>query len=488
MLMVLVALLSGCGWLTSKEAERWLNGRTCAGEAEETGAKGCEDYYEDYDGDGWGGADSVCLCAANQVYTTLNPGDCNDTVKAINPDALEICDAAEVDNDCDDSTRDEKTIWFYDGDQDQHGASESAELCGSEEPYTAPAPDDCDDDDPNIPGAVELCDGIDTDCDPETPEDRKITLDGQNFATIQEAIDAAAENATIYICAGSYAGNLVVDKSLTLFGREGADETILDAGGLGTVLTITGGDVTVEGLTLRNGTGTAVGDAGRGGGAFVLGDASLSVTDGVLTGNHVTGEGGAIYTMGPLRLSNTFVYDNFANGRGGAIFADTTASTLVLEDSSIFYNQANTGAGLYVHGVELNLGDSLIAGNFGDFGGALAIFGATDVHGGTLSSNSASGYGGGIYVNAEGETIALDGVRVEDNISLGPGGGVAVLAGTLFSDASSWADPDTECSYSNYPTDVYTAAERVCASNDATFTCTSDGCVGEVYDDCACGG
>ena len=96
--------------------------------------------------------------------------DCNDADAAIHPGAAEVCDG--VDNDCDDLIDDSddsvegQTSWFTDSDGDGYGDADSASP-GCEAPSGTVADDtDCDDSSAAIhPGATEVCDGIDNDCD-----------------------------------------------------------------------------------------------------------------------------------------------------------------------------------------------------------------------------------------------------------------------------------------------------------------------------------
>ena len=66
---------------------------------------------------------------------------------------------------------------------------------------------------------------------------------------LAEAIAAAEPGDTIEVTGGVFHGNLVVDKTLTLIGLDGAT---LDAGNKGTVLRIEAPDSTVRGFTVRN--------------------------------------------------------------------------------------------------------------------------------------------------------------------------------------------------------------------------------------------
>jgi hypothetical protein len=95
--------------------------------------------------------------------------DCNDLDGAIHPDATEVCD--DVDNDCDGTVDGasavDATIYYYDGDGDDHGdASISALACDAPSGYVADS-SDCNDGDFAIhPDAEEICgDGLDNDCD-----------------------------------------------------------------------------------------------------------------------------------------------------------------------------------------------------------------------------------------------------------------------------------------------------------------------------------
>ena len=66
---------------------------------------------------------------------------------------------------------------------------------------------------------------------------------------LAEAIAAAAPGDTIEVTGGTFNGNLVVDKTLTLIGLDGAT---LDAGGKGTVLRLEGPDSVVRGFVVQN--------------------------------------------------------------------------------------------------------------------------------------------------------------------------------------------------------------------------------------------
>jgi large repetitive protein len=139
----------------------------CDGERDED--VGVERWV-DGDGDGFGDPGTGALtCDADAGYVE-NDRDCDDTDPGAAPDAEEICD--EVDNDCDGVVDDGVTVEFYaDLDGDGHGdASLAVAACVVPTGY-AVLGDDCDDDAAGVyPGADEVCDGLDQDCDGEVDE------------------------------------------------------------------------------------------------------------------------------------------------------------------------------------------------------------------------------------------------------------------------------------------------------------------------------
>ena len=123
----------------------------CDGELDNA-AVDMETFWADDDADGYGDAARVrTACAQPQGYVA-DDGDCDDADAARNPGATEICDAKNVDEDCDgllggdDPNLDTSTavVVYADDDGDGYGAGNKLHRCPSESGYAA-ASGDCDD-------------------------------------------------------------------------------------------------------------------------------------------------------------------------------------------------------------------------------------------------------------------------------------------------------------------------------------------------------
>ena len=129
-------------------------------------------FYEDADGDGYGLETSPTeACQKPEGYAQYD-GDCIDDDPGINPDATEVCDG--IDNDCDGAADEGTKIAIYlDADGDGYGQDPPAGAsCADSIPegWSSEGMDCNDDDDAIHPGAEEICDGVDNDCNSETDE------------------------------------------------------------------------------------------------------------------------------------------------------------------------------------------------------------------------------------------------------------------------------------------------------------------------------
>jgi hypothetical protein len=151
-------------------------------------------YYADVDSDGFGDLNStVIACSAPQGYTTNNT-DCDDNNTLINPNTIWYVDADQDGygdpnnfttscltppgtvlngDDCDDTNAQLALVAMYYVDADGDGFGDDAtgvEQC-SQPANTVTVGGDCDDlNDQSYPGAVEICDNEDNNCDGNSDE------------------------------------------------------------------------------------------------------------------------------------------------------------------------------------------------------------------------------------------------------------------------------------------------------------------------------
>ena len=147
----------------------------CDEETDEADAQGCDEYYLDADRDGYGlTGNTQCLCAPVEPYDVQVDGDCDDANADIHPGAQEVCN--EVDDDCDNQTDEAGAQgcvnYYLDADRDGYGLLGEIEcLCSPQAPYDVTQAGDCNDANASIyPGALELCNDVDDDCDGQSDE------------------------------------------------------------------------------------------------------------------------------------------------------------------------------------------------------------------------------------------------------------------------------------------------------------------------------
>ncbi len=132
----------------------------CDGLTDEQDSEGCTVFYQDKDGDGFGSATAPprCLCGADTAsfYTVANAEDCYDLSADAFPGGVEVCNG--VDDDCDGET-DEGFAAEPCSNSNAHGTCAGTRLCqGGVLSCVGPTP------------KAEICNGLDDDCDGQTDE------------------------------------------------------------------------------------------------------------------------------------------------------------------------------------------------------------------------------------------------------------------------------------------------------------------------------
>ncbi|MEQ1505587.1 MAG: putative metal-binding motif-containing protein [Myxococcota bacterium] len=178
-------------------------------------------WYHDLDGDGFG-SDALAgrTCAPPDDSWIRDSGDCDDADPAVNPSAAETCN--DVDDDCDALVDDEDdsidpstlTSWFRDFDQDGFGDPQSTtDACAPPNPLFITDNTDCDDTRDTInPGASEVCNSRDDDCD-TLIDDEDDSIDPSTQVEFFEDgdLDGFGDPATITLACRPIAGAVTND-------------------------------------------------------------------------------------------------------------------------------------------------------------------------------------------------------------------------------------------------------------------------------------
>ncbi|MCB9683200.1 MAG: FG-GAP repeat protein, partial [Alphaproteobacteria bacterium] len=147
----------------------------CSGDADDDDwfATGQTVWYADVDRDGFGDPDvSDWSCDPRGTFDATTGDDCDDTRDWVHPGGIEVCDAEDLDEDCNtvaddaDSGATGLLTWYRDVDGDLYGVTADTVAQCEQPPGYVAAPDDCDDGDPlRSPGLPEVCDADDRDED-----------------------------------------------------------------------------------------------------------------------------------------------------------------------------------------------------------------------------------------------------------------------------------------------------------------------------------
>ncbi|MEC7947307.1 MAG: MopE-related protein [Myxococcota bacterium] len=148
----------------------------CDGQTDDASAADASAWYPDGDGDGHGAAaPSVTACDAPASFVATSD-DCDDSDAEISPSGTESCNT--IDDDCDGDVDEGLTGTYYaDPDGDGYGVSGTSVTGCDPGAGFATVTGDCDEGDPAVnPGAAEVCDERDNDCDGDA-DDADASLD-----------------------------------------------------------------------------------------------------------------------------------------------------------------------------------------------------------------------------------------------------------------------------------------------------------------------
>ena len=232
---------------------------------------------------------------------------------------------------------------------------------------------------------------------------------------------------------------ITVDKNAPVINLEtDAKLSLYDCGGTG-IITHSSGKYGYgvyafskgSGMTFDMYGGTISGNNGnstyKGGGVYLNhSDAVFNLHDGTISGNTTSASGGGVSVVyGIFNMYNGTISKNTATGSGGGVFLDY--GTFNMSGGTIDGNMTteNNGGGVFVNGYgTFNLQNGTISNNkstasknisYQYGGGGVYSNGHLYLSGGTITGNTATADGNGVFVRSGSVTLSKD-VQIKDNI------------------------------------------------------------------------
>ena len=410
-------------------------------------------WYHDDDEDGFGDtATAAVQCPPPTPTSIQEPGDCDDDLPSVNPDATDVCNG--IDDDCNgfiDDDPEEGSEWFADEDGDGFGDPQTATIACEAPDGAVDRGFDCDDTDPaRNPTAEELCNGLDDDCD-GFPEDALWVGEGHPYDIPAAAVTDATFGDLICIDEGIYDSPIdFLGKNIRMQGVDRDSVIVQNAVGPRFVNEENAGALLAY-LTVRGAPGSVAGDKG----VLNIQDSDPVIRDVRFTDFSTVSEdhfsGARISSSGAVL--EDVVFDNITARRTGSEARTMTAGILatswtgevrgltfegVRAEPSV---DSSTGLGtaMRLNGCDLVLEDVSLLGNVGNAGsissGTLYIDGGSDVEFIRLTAigNTNNGGDGGV-MKISNSTVTINGGRLGDNEASGIaaiGGAIALNSGTL---------------------------------------------------------
>lgn len=260
----------------------------------------------------------------------------------------------------------------------------------------------------------------------------------QKWVQVSENLKQGRWVAYVYL-AGNVSANLTVaPKHILYLCLNGYSFTCADPSQ--PAITLTGEDGKPVELDLCDcvGTGTLGGSNASGGSIRISAYANATLYSGTLTGNNVSGDGGAVSVTGgncSFTMYGGAITGNTATGNGGGIssYDSWNAGTVNINGGVISNNRATNGGGIYAASrthFHLNGGEIINNTAIGDGGGVYCsglysnADGRCEFNGSTISGNTAK-RGGGAYVRVC--FIGYRNCRITDNTATEAGGGLYLV-------------------------------------------------------------
>ena len=273
--------------------------------------------------------------------------------------------------------------------------------------------------------------------------------EGENWsdnpaAAIQAAINEAGDGDTIHICAGTWLldqaegdringdDQLSTNSTELTIEGDGAGKTELVSDSYGRIISTANAlgefdvPIIIRDITLSGGNVTWNGGAVVAMGVTCEDSVIRNSSTGTWDGGESAGNGGGIYSTGPVQLDGCRVTGNTAEGSGGGVAL--ASAVLTVTNSVISENMAERGfgGGVFRQSSEqdLNISNSIFSGNDSeDTGGALSARGWSEgtITSTTFTANHSDYWGGAIDFNG---IWTLENVDFIENSATNGGGAI----------------------------------------------------------------
>lgn len=248
------------------------------------------------------------------------------------------------------------------------------------------------------------------------------------FLTVQEGLNAASGADEVWVAYGVYIDFITLKSGVGLYGgfigsettraerNWTANVTVLEKPktSSGSVVTSPAGataTTTIDGFTIRRGSGT-LNFGNRHGGGMYCSLSSPTVNNCTFTNNSVSGDGGAIYCYScTATVTNNIFSNNRANASGGAIACANLANAAII-GNLLFDNSAHQGGAVSSIGSNPLISGNTLVGNKADYGGGI-LFGG---------SPCGQAFGNVVAFNSSGLNGACAYPQVDYNCVYNPGG------------------------------------------------------------------
>ena len=211
-----------------------------------------------------------------------------------------------------------------------------------------------------------------------TPTPRIIRVPSE-YASIQQAINAASNSDTVLVASGTYTGfkNTNLDtqgKQIRVLSEEGPVSTIIECGSGSRGFHIHSGEdanTVIQGFTVQNGWIESGTFPTAGGGAILCVDSSPEISNCIMKWNYAMYGGAVMMHNSQPVLTNCLIVSNslLEQNNGGGIFCSD--SDPVIQNCTLFGNKAQAtftgqGGGIFGSGSNIQLSDTIIWNNIPD--------------------------------------------------------------------------------------------------------------------------